>query len=82
MSSSNFAIGVAQALPAALLHNPGANWYKEIEERNRRRKDESDANFAKPIAAAEERQRQEQEAERAADEQRRIELYRRRGWPL
>jgi hypothetical protein len=68
-------------LPAALLHNPGANWYEEIEERNRRRKEESDAIFARQIAAAEERQRQEQEAEREADELRRLELRRTTGWP-
>jgi hypothetical protein len=78
----NFAVEIARALPAALLHNPGANWYEEIEERNRQRKQESEARFAKQIAEAEERRRQEQAAERAADEQRRIEHYRQQGWPL
>jgi hypothetical protein len=76
----NFAVQVAGALP--IRRHPGADWHKEIEERNRANAAASREQFARQAAERQQRFKEQQERERAAAEQRRIERNRALGWPV
>jgi hypothetical protein len=76
----NIAVQVAATLP--IRRHPGADWFKEIEERDRAIAAASREHMARQAAEREQRFKEQQERERAADEQRRIERHRALGWPV
>jgi hypothetical protein len=75
------AVEVAKQVGAITAH-PGANWWKAIEKRNRAVAEESRKPAARQAAEREQRFKEAQERERAADEQRRLERHRALGWPV
>jgi hypothetical protein len=77
----SIAVEVAMQV-ATMTRHPGANWWKEIEERNRATAAEGRRHMAQQAAEREQRFKEQQERERAADEQRRVELRRATGWPV
>jgi hypothetical protein len=74
-------VEVAKQVGAITAH-PGANWWKAIEKRNRAVAEESRKPAARQAAEREQRFKEAQERERAADEQRRLERHRALGWPV
>jgi hypothetical protein len=66
---------------AAITRHPGANWWKESEERDRAITEATRERVARQAAERAQRFKEQQERERAADEQRRIERHRALGWP-
>jgi hypothetical protein len=77
----NMAVEMAMHV-AAITRHPGADWHKELEERNRALAEESRERGAREATEREQHFKEQQERERAADEQRRIERYRALGWPV
>jgi hypothetical protein len=75
-------VEVALAVAASILRHPGSDWWKEIEQRDRAIASESRKHMAHQAAEREQCFKEQQERERAADEQRRIERYRALGWPV
>jgi hypothetical protein len=73
---------VEVALALAAAPPPRANWWKEIEQRDRATAAESREHMARQAAAREQRFKDQQERERVADEERRIERHRALGWPV
>jgi hypothetical protein len=67
---------------AAMRRHPGAHWHKDLEERNRALAEESRERAARQAAEREQRFKEQQERERAADAQRREALHRATGWPV
>jgi hypothetical protein len=77
----SMAAEVAQQV-AAITRHPGAGWHKELQARNRAAAEESRERAARQAAEREQRLKDQQEREHAADEQRRIERHRALGWPV
>jgi hypothetical protein len=76
----NIAVQVAATLP--IRRHPGADWYKEIAERDRVIAEASREHVARQTREREQRFKEQQEHERAADEQWRLEQRRATGWPV
>jgi hypothetical protein len=77
----SLAVEVAMQV-AVMRRHPGAEWSKEIEERNRALAETSREHMERQAVAREQRFKEEQERERAVDEQRRHELRRATGWSV
>jgi hypothetical protein len=77
----NMAVEVAMHL-AAITRHPGADWHKELKERNRAAAEESRERAVRQAAEREQNFKEQQERERAAAEKRRLERYRALGWPV
>jgi hypothetical protein len=67
---------------AAITRHPGADWHKELVARNRAAAEENRERAARQAAEREQRFKEQQDREPAANEQRRLALRRTAGWPV
>jgi hypothetical protein len=77
----SMAVEVAMQV-ATIKRHPGADWHRELDERNRALAEESREHVARQAAEREQRFKEAQQREQVADEQRRIERHRALGWPV